>query len=61
VLVAVMVAFGAATIVLTPVTTVFLFLEVLFGFIQALVFALLSLIYLALATGGGHGDEEHAH
>jgi F-type H+-transporting ATPase subunit a len=63
VLVAVMVAFGAATyFVLTPFTTVFLFLEVLFGFVQALVFALLSLIYLALATGGGHGDEEaHGH
>jgi F-type H+-transporting ATPase subunit a len=62
VLVAVMVAFGAATyLVLFPFTTVFLYLEVLFGFVQALVFALLSLIYLALATAGGHGDEEHAH
>ncbi len=62
VLVAVMIAFGAATLyVLTPFTTVFLYLEVLFGFVQALVFALLSLIYLALATDGGHGDEEHAH
>jgi F-type H+-transporting ATPase subunit a len=61
VLVAVMVAFGAATFyVLTPFTTVFLFLEVLFGFVQALVFALLSLIYLALATAGGHDDEAHA-
>lgn len=62
VLVAVMVAFGAATyFVLTPFTTVFLYLEVLFGFVQALVFALLSLIYLALATAGGHGSEDHAH
>ncbi|MFW6074744.1 MAG: F0F1 ATP synthase subunit A [Chloroflexota bacterium] len=63
VLVAVMVAFGAATyLILAPVTTVFLYLEVLFGFVQALVFALLSLIYLALATAGGHGDEEsHGH
>lgn len=62
VLVAVMVAFGAATyFVLTPFTTVFLYLEVLFGFVQALVFALLSLIYLALATAGGHGDEAHGH
>jgi F-type H+-transporting ATPase subunit a len=61
VLVAVMVAFGAATFfVLTPFTTVFLFLEVLFGFVQALVFALLSLIYLALATAGGQDDEAHA-
>lgn len=62
VLVAVMVAFGAATyLILAPVTTVFLYLEVLFGFVQALVFALLSLIYLALATAGGHGDEESSH
>ncbi|HUG17133.1 MAG TPA: F0F1 ATP synthase subunit A [Thermomicrobiales bacterium] len=35
--------------------TAFLFLEVLFGFIQALVFALLTLIYIALATAG-HDD-----
>ncbi len=40
---------------------VFLFLEVLFGTIQALVFALLTLIYITLATAGGHGDEAHAH
>jgi len=62
VLVAVMVAFGAATyLVLSPFTTVFLYLEVLFGFVQALVFSLLSLIYLALATAGGHADEAHGH
>ena len=36
---------------------VFLFLELLFGSIQALVFALLTLIYLVLASGGG---DEHA-
>ena len=40
---------------------VFLFLEVLFGTIQALVFALLTLIYITLATSGGHGDEAHGH
>ena len=40
---------------------VFLFLEVLFGTIQALVFALLTLIYITLATAGGHGDEAHDH
>lgn len=42
--------------------TVFLFLEVLFGFVQALVFALLTLIYISLAAAG-HDDhgEEHAH
>ena len=37
---------------------VFLFLELLFGSIQALVFALLTLIYITLATEGGH--EDHA-
>jgi F-type H+-transporting ATPase subunit a len=42
--------------------TVFLFLEVLFGFIQALVFALLTLIYISLAAAGHDDhDEEHAH
>jgi F-type H+-transporting ATPase subunit a len=46
--------------VLFPV--VFLFLELLFGAVQALVFALLTLIYIALATEGGHDEhEEHAH
>ncbi|MDQ4098933.1 MAG: F0F1 ATP synthase subunit A, partial [Chloroflexota bacterium] len=43
--------------VLFPV--VFLFLELLFGTIQALVFALLTLIYITLATAGGHGEEAH--
>jgi F-type H+-transporting ATPase subunit a len=43
-----------------PIATVFLFLEVLFGFIQALVFALLTLIYITLAVSGGH-DDEHEH
>ncbi|RIK42653.1 MAG: ATP synthase F0 subunit A [Chloroflexi bacterium] len=44
------------------IPTVFLFLEVLFGFVQALVFALLTLIYISLAAAG-HDDheEEHAH
>lgn len=40
--------------------TVFLLLEVLFGFIQALVFALLALIYISLAAAG-HDDHDHAH
>jgi F-type H+-transporting ATPase subunit a len=39
---------------------VFLFLEVLFGTIQALVFALLTLIYITLATAGGHDEAHHA-
>jgi F-type H+-transporting ATPase subunit a len=43
--------------VLFPV--VFIGLELLFGAIQALVFALLTLIYITLATAGGHGDEAH--
>jgi F-type H+-transporting ATPase subunit a len=63
VLLAVMVAMAEAIkIALIPVLfpVVFLFLEVLFGTIQALVFALLTLIYITLATAGGHGDGEHA-
>jgi len=40
---------------------VFLFLEVLFGAVQALVFALLTLIYIALAAEESHEEhEEHA-
>lgn len=39
---------------------IFLFLELMFGAIQALVFALLTLIYIALAAEGGH-DEHEAH
>jgi len=45
--------------ILFPV--VFLGLELLFGTIQALVFALLTLIYITLATAGAHGDEDHEH
>ncbi len=45
--------------VLFPV--VFLFLELLFGTIQALVFALLTLIYIVLALGDGHGDHAQGH
>jgi F-type H+-transporting ATPase subunit a len=63
VLLALMVALAnAIKIVLIPVLipVIFLFLEVLFGFIQALVFALLTLIYISLAAAG-HGDEEHEH
>ena len=43
----------------------FMILELLFGFIQALIFAVLTLIFTALATfmpaghGAGHGDEAH--
>jgi F-type H+-transporting ATPase subunit a len=62
VLLAVMYAMAnAIKILVFPVVfpVIFLFLEVLFGTIQALVFALLTLIYIVLATAGGHGDEEH--
>lgn len=65
VLIAVMIAFGVAAYgVLFPLTTIFLFFEVLIGFIQALVFAILTLIYIALAVAGGHDEEgegAHAH
>jgi F-type H+-transporting ATPase subunit a len=63
VLLAVMYSMAAAIkIAIVPFLfpVVFLFLELLFGAIQALVFALLTLIYIALAAEGGH-DEEHAH
>jgi F-type H+-transporting ATPase subunit a len=64
VLLALMVAMAnAIKLVLIPLLlpVIFLFLETLFGFIQALVFALLTLIYIALAAAG-HGDEhEHEH
>jgi F-type H+-transporting ATPase subunit a len=38
----------------------FLFLEVFVGFIQAFVFAMLALVFIAVATTE-HGAEEHAH
>ncbi|MEX1158798.1 MAG: F0F1 ATP synthase subunit A [Thermomicrobiales bacterium] len=66
VLVAVMVAMSRAMLLkfyifpLLALPTVFLFLEVLFGFIQALVFALLTLIYISLAAAG-HDDHDEAH
>ncbi len=51
---------NAIKIALIPVVfpVVFIFLEVLFGTIQALVFALLTLIYITLAAAG-HDDHEH--
>jgi len=45
--------------ILFPV--IFIGLEVLFGTIQALVFALLTLIYIMLAAAHGHDDEDHGH
>ena len=68
VLVTVMIAMARAMLLkfylfpLVALPTVFLFLEVLFGFVQALVFALLTLIYISLAAAGHDDhDEEHAH
>jgi F-type H+-transporting ATPase subunit a len=43
--------------VLVPV--IFLFLELLFGTIQALVFAMLTLVYIAIAAAHEHGDDSH--
>ncbi len=40
---------------------IFIGLELLFGAIQALVFALLTLIYITLASAHGHDDHEHEH
>lgn len=63
VLLGVMYAMAAAIkIAIIPVLfpVAFLFLELLFGTIQALVFSLLTLIYITLATSGGHEDHAHA-
>jgi F-type H+-transporting ATPase subunit a len=43
--------------VLVPV--VFLFLELMFGTIQALVFAMLTMVYIAIAAAHDHGDDSH--
>lgn len=65
VLLTVMYAIGAAlkfTVIGLLIPVVFLYLEVLFGFVQSLVFALLTLIYISLAAAdehGGHGGEAH--
>lgn len=54
---------NAIKIALVPVLfpVVFIFLEVLFGAIQALVFALLTLIYITLAAAGHDEEHEDAH
>ncbi len=41
------------------VPVVFLGLELLFGTIQALVFAMLTLVYIAIAAAHEHGDDSH--
>ena len=56
----------ATMIALAPILipAVFLGLEILFGFVQALVFALLAMTYIATAIAehhsAGHGDGDHA-
>jgi F-type H+-transporting ATPase subunit a len=54
---------NAIKIAIVPlaIPVVFLFLELLFGFIQALVFALLTLVYIVIAVGGDHEEGEHQH
>jgi F-type H+-transporting ATPase subunit a len=54
-------AANLAKIAIVPllVPVIFIVLELLFGTIQALVFALLTAIYITLAAGG-HGDEHEA-
>ncbi len=66
VLLATMLALTTATVFLLPlafvVPTIFIGLELLFGAVQALVFALLSMTYitLAIAEHRQHGDDHHA-
>ena len=50
---------NAAKIAIVPllVPVIFIFLELLFGTIQALVFALLTAIYITMAAGDSHGDD----
>jgi F-type H+-transporting ATPase subunit a len=55
---------NAVKIAIIPllVPVIFIFLELLFGTIQALVFALLTAIYITIAGGDeGHGESGHAH
>jgi F-type H+-transporting ATPase subunit a len=64
VLLAVMYALAnAVRIAIIPllVPVVFIFLELLFGTIQALVFALLTAIYITMAAGDSHGGEHAEH
>ena len=52
---------NAAKIAIIPllVPVIFIVLELLFGTIQALVFALLTAIYITMAAGDSHGGEHH--
>jgi F-type H+-transporting ATPase subunit a len=67
VLIATMLALTTAAVFILPlaffVPAVFLGLELLFGLVQALVFALLAMTYISVAIAeqqsSGHGDEDH--
>jgi F-type H+-transporting ATPase subunit a len=48
------------TVVGLVIPVIFLYLEVRFGFIQALIFAVLTLIYIALASAHEHEEEHEA-
>ena len=52
---------NVAKIAIVPllVPVVFIVLELLFGTIQALVFALLTAIYITMAAGDSHGGAHH--
>src|SRR5215208_3594440 len=54
---------AAAKIAILPllVPVVFIVLELLFGTIQALVFALLTAIHITMAAGDSHGGEDATH
>src|SRR5687768_5767494 len=54
---------AAARIAILPllVPVIFIVLELLFGTIQALVFALLTAIYITMAASGGHEEGEAGH
>ncbi len=63
VLLATMLALTTATIFVLPlaffVPAVFLGLELLFGFVQAMVFALLAMAYITLAIAEHHAEADH--
>ena len=48
-----------SALVVAVVPTPFMILEVLVGLIQASVFAMLTLVYLTVASEAPHGSEEH--
>jgi len=48
-----------SALVVAVVPTPFMMLELLVGLIQASVFAMLTLVYLTVASEAPHGSEEH--